>query len=122
MCNLAGEDPCSSQQVREVATAIVDQGLDKLGYLYIELDDCWSATTRSPAGELQPDIARFPEGMASLADWVHSRGLRLGLCECWGGSLARPPALAVCCATCEFGPASAPAGCDHRYLRGHEDV
>jgi len=74
--------------VREVATAIIEQGLDKLGYRYLELDDCWSATTRSREGELQPDLTRFPEGMAALADYVHSRGLRLGLCKCWNCLLA----------------------------------
>ena len=46
LCNLLGEDPCSEHMVKTTAEAIVDQGLDALGYKYVALDDCWSAKTR----------------------------------------------------------------------------
>ena len=36
------------------AAGIVAQGLDKLGYEYINMDDCWSAETRDANGNLQP--------------------------------------------------------------------
>ena len=79
LCNAFGKDPCSETQVREVADAMVEQGMTALGYTYVNLDDCWSATNRSADGELQPDTSRFPSGIAALADYVHSRGLLLGL-------------------------------------------
>ena len=84
VCNLVGADPCSSAQVREIADAIVDQGLREVGYRYVALDDCWSATTRTPEGELQPDRSKFPEGMAALADHLHNRSLLFGLYTCVG--------------------------------------
>ena len=84
VCNLAGVDPCSSEQVRQIADAIVSQGLDKLGWRYVALDDCWSSKSRSADGQLQPDRARFPEGMAALAEYLHARSLLFGLYTCVG--------------------------------------
>eukprot|EP01045_Picozoa_sp_COSAG04_P006086 COSAG04_NODE_294_length_17734_cov_15.211568_11_plen_181_part_00 len=84
LCNLAGADPCSSQQVREIVDAIKAEGLDQLGYRYVALDDCWSAASRSTSGELQPDTRKFPEGMAALAEYVHNHSLLLGLYTCVG--------------------------------------
>lgn len=69
----------SAPQVREVADAMVDQGLYELGYNYVTLDDCWSAKSRDASGQLQPDASRFPNGIAAVADYVHSRGLYFGL-------------------------------------------
>jgi alpha-galactosidase len=48
-------DICTEQEIRSVADGIVAQGLDKLGYIYLNLDDCWSDTSRSLSGELQPN-------------------------------------------------------------------
>ena len=31
---------------------------------------------------MQPDASKFPEGMAALVSYIHSRGLRAGICEC----------------------------------------
>ena len=41
----------------------------------------WLAETRAKNGSLVPDPARFPHGIAWLADYVHSRGLRFGIYE-----------------------------------------
>ena len=46
-------DRCYDHEIRSVADAIVEQGLDKLGYQYVNMDDCWSATTRDSSGQLQ---------------------------------------------------------------------
>lgn len=40
-------DVCSEELILTVANAIKVQGLDKLGYQYMNLDDCWSAHDRS---------------------------------------------------------------------------
>ena len=78
-CNLLGHDPCSEEQVRETADAMVSSGLRDLGYNYVTLDDCWSAKSRDSDGNLQPESSKFPSGMAALADYVHARGLKFGL-------------------------------------------
>jgi len=66
---------------KETAKAMVDSGLKAAGYEYINLDDCWLAKTRDSQGRLQPDPARFPDGIKALADYVHSLGLKFGIYE-----------------------------------------
>ena len=65
--------------VRAQADALVTTGLRDAGYRYVNLDDCWAAPRRDAAGRLVPDPVRFPHGIAALADYVHARGLRLGI-------------------------------------------
>ena len=65
--------------VRAQADALVATGLRDAGYRYVNLDDCWASPRRDAAGRLVPDPVRFPHGIAALADYVHARGLRLGI-------------------------------------------
>ena len=65
--------------VREIADALVDKGLAPLGYDTVTTDDCWSATTRDGAGNLQSDAVKFPGGMKALGDYIHARGLKFGI-------------------------------------------
>ncbi|MGC4933753.1 glycoside hydrolase family 27 protein [Gordonia sp. DT30] len=69
----------TEQIVRAQADALVSTGLAAKGYRYVVVDDCWSAPTRDGAGALTADPARFPSGMAALAAYVHSRGLKFGI-------------------------------------------
>lgn len=64
--------------VRAQADALVITGLRDRGYRYVNLDDCWAAPARVD-DRLVPDPVRFPHGIAALADYVHARGLRLGI-------------------------------------------
>ena len=46
----------------------------------VNVDDCWPSKTRDPnTGKLVADPKRFPSGIKGLADYVHSKGLKLGL-------------------------------------------
>jgi len=71
----------SDDFVRKTADAMVSLGMADVGYQYINIDDCWSISTaaRAADGSLQPDPVRFPNGIAPLADYVHSKGLKLGI-------------------------------------------
>ncbi|MEJ2299161.1 MAG: alpha-galactosidase [Woeseiaceae bacterium] len=66
------------QLIRETADAIVASGLRDAGFEYVNLDDCWHGE-RDADGFIQPDAERFPSGMKALADYVHARGLRIGI-------------------------------------------
>src|SRR6188768_1925961 len=57
--------------------ALVDSGMRDVGYQYANLDDCWQAP-RAADGTLAAN-SRFPDGVGALADYVHARGLKLGL-------------------------------------------
>eukprot|EP01018_Ginkgo_biloba_P022373 Gb_07118 [translate_table: standard] len=65
--------------IRETADAFISSGLSKLGYKYINIDDCWAELKRDKNGKLAPRASTFPSGIKALADYVHSRGLKLGI-------------------------------------------
>lgn len=68
----------SEKLIRETADAMVRSGMRDAGYQYVNIDDCWHGE-RDSLGFIHPDPARFPSGMKALADYVHARGLKLGI-------------------------------------------
>jgi alpha-galactosidase len=64
--------------IRHTADAMVANGMRDAGYVYVNIDDCWQGE-RDANGFLQPDPQRFPSGIKALADYVHARGLKLGI-------------------------------------------
>ncbi|XP_067404521.1 alpha-galactosidase A isoform X2 [Emydura macquarii macquarii] len=77
----AGEPlSCISEQLfMQMADLMVSDGWKDVGYEFVCIDDCWMAMTRDDQGRLQPDPERFPSGIRKLADYVHSKGLKLGI-------------------------------------------
>ncbi|KAI3453235.1 hypothetical protein Pfo_009898 [Paulownia fortunei] len=65
--------------IKETADALVSTGLAKLGYKFVNIDDCWAEISRDDKGYLVPKKSTFPSGMKALADYVHSKGLKLGI-------------------------------------------
>jgi hypothetical protein len=66
------------QTIRAVADAMVASGMKDAGYQYLNLDDCWQGE-RDRQGFIQPDAKKFPSGIKALADYVHGKGLKLGI-------------------------------------------
>ncbi len=64
------------QTVRAIADAMVSSGMRDAGYIYVNIDDTWEGV-RDANGNLQPNH-KFPD-MKALADYVHSKGLKLGI-------------------------------------------
>lgn len=62
--------------VREQADAMVSSGMRAAGYVYINIDDTWEGE-RDARGFIHPN-SKFPD-MKALADYVHRKGLRLGI-------------------------------------------
>ena len=62
--------------VRAAADAMVANGMRDAGYVYVNIDDGWQGERRAD-GTIQSN-ERFP-GMKALADYVHARGLKLGI-------------------------------------------
>ena len=67
------------QTIRDTADLFVSQGLKAAGYQYVNVDDCWAAQDRDTNGRLTANPTRFPSGIKALADYVHARGLKLGI-------------------------------------------
>jgi alpha-galactosidase len=62
--------------VRTIADAMVSSGMRDAGYVYVNIDDTWQGV-RDANGNLQTNH-KFPD-MKALADYVHSKGLKLGI-------------------------------------------
>ncbi len=66
----------TAADVRAMADAMVANGMRDAGYVYVNIDDTWEGD-RNTVGGIQPN-AKFGD-MKALADYVHSRGLKLGI-------------------------------------------
>src|SRR2546426_2227628 len=62
--------------VRTIADAMASNGMKAAGYLYINIDDTWEGE-RDARGNIQTN-KKFPD-MKALADYVHSKGLKIGI-------------------------------------------
>ena len=68
----------SEQLIKETADAMVESGLRDAGYKYVFIDDFWQGG-RDNRNNIIPDPKKFPNGIKALADYVHSKGLKLGI-------------------------------------------
>ncbi|MDQ1495884.1 MAG: alpha-galactosidase [Actinomycetota bacterium] len=84
----------SAALIEQTADAMVANGMRDAGYKYVAMDDCWMAGRTQPrgsaaratagrdaSGTLVPDPTSFPDGIKAVADYVHARGLKLGIYE-----------------------------------------
>jgi alpha-galactosidase len=69
-------DKFDDATVRQMADAMVSSGMRDAGYTYIIVDEGWSSY-RDKNGNITGN-ARFPD-MKALADYVHSKGLKIGI-------------------------------------------
>jgi len=76
----AHPDACIDHNLYEQMTdRIVEDGYLALGYDQVSIDDCWeNHSGRDARGRLFPDATRFPQGMKSLGDYMHSKGVKFG--------------------------------------------
>jgi alpha-galactosidase len=64
--------------VREIADIFIEKGLNEAGYQYVVIDDGWQID-RDENGNILANKKKFPSGIKSLADYIHSRGLKFGI-------------------------------------------
>ena len=63
--------------VRGIADSMVTSGMRDAGYIYVNIDDTWEGESRDANGNITTNN-KFPD-MKALADYVHSKGLKLGI-------------------------------------------
>jgi len=68
----------NEQLIRDTASTMVSTGLNKFGYEYVNLDDCW-ASYRDNATRVIPDPKSWPNGMYNLGQYIHGLGLKFGI-------------------------------------------
>lgn len=71
--------------LREIADAFVDRGFKDAGYEYIIIDDHWNMEYRDPETHRMIERpGKFPNGLRPVIDYVHSKGLKMGIYSCAG--------------------------------------
>ncbi|CAG8972131.1 hypothetical protein HYALB_00008136 [Hymenoscyphus albidus] len=72
---------CSPNEkiIKSNAQALVDLGLQALGYNYVVVDCGWTVPDRATDGQLQPNPDLFPSGYKALGDWLHKLDLKFGV-------------------------------------------
>jgi alpha-galactosidase len=70
------KDKVDDASVRAAAEAMIASGMRDAGYVYVNIDDTWEGE-RDAQGKIQAN-GKFPD-MKALADFVHSKGLKLGI-------------------------------------------
>ena len=66
----------TDKDIRDSADQIVASGMKDAGYIYVNIDDTWEGE-RDASGVLHTN-SKFPD-MKALADYVNSKGLKLGI-------------------------------------------
>jgi alpha-galactosidase len=66
----------TDKDIRDSADQLVASGMKDAGYVYVNIDDTWEGE-RDASGVLHSN-AKFPD-MKALADYVHSKGLKIGI-------------------------------------------
>lgn len=64
--------------IKTLADAMVDTGLRDLGFNYIFIDDGWQGG-RDNKNNIIPDANKFPSGMKELVNYIHSKGMKIGI-------------------------------------------
>ena len=72
------KEDINEQLIRQISDKMAADGYAEAGYKYIFIDDAWQGG-RDKRNNILPDPEKFPSGMKALADYVHSKGLRLGI-------------------------------------------
>ncbi|CAG2113699.1 unnamed protein product [Medioppia subpectinata] len=79
-CEKYPHDCVNEQLYKDMADRLVADGFYALGYRYVNIDDRWSELKRDPqTRRLLPNKKRFPGGIKALADYMHAKGLKLGI-------------------------------------------
>src|SRR6185437_2031933 len=66
----------TDKDIRDTADLLVSTGMRDAGYIYVNIDDTWEGK-RDASGVIHTN-EKFPD-MKALADYVHSKGLKLGI-------------------------------------------
>ncbi|MFZ0742789.1 MAG: glycoside hydrolase family 27 protein [Terracidiphilus sp.] len=69
-------DKVNDKDIRAAADELVSSGMKDAGYTYVNIDDTWEGQ-RDANGVLHTN-SKFPD-MKALADYVHSKGLKIGI-------------------------------------------
>lgn len=65
--------------LKQTADVMISSGLRSAGYEYLIADSGWQASTRDSSGRQRANATKFPNGIATFINYVHSKGLKMGI-------------------------------------------
>ena len=85
----------ASLYIASVLHRQMSRGLAKVGYQYVNVDDCWQLS-RNETGFIQSDPKTFPD-MHGLASYIHSKDMLFGLYSSAGTNTCQGKRMCVLC-------------------------
>ncbi|KRZ23533.1 Alpha-N-acetylgalactosaminidase, partial [Trichinella pseudospiralis] len=82
-CSKGLKNCFSEQAILDIAEHLVADGYRDAGYIYVNLDDCWSSRRRDQDGRLMADPIRFPHGIKWLGEEKPPYPLIAQHCNMW---------------------------------------
>jgi alpha-N-acetylgalactosaminidase len=83
-CKMHPKTCISEGLLVDTIDAMAADGWLELGYEYVNIDDCWMGSGRDKDGKLYGNTTRFPHGIKWLADYAHSKKVKLGIYNDYG--------------------------------------
>lgn len=75
-------DRITERKMREAADVMISSGLADVGYMYVNIDDCWMKKKDNPPYRDKDRAVlpneKFPD-IKGMVDYIHAKGLRAGL-------------------------------------------
>jgi hypothetical protein len=65
--------------IKAQADALVSSGMAAAGYDYVNIDEGWWLGSRDSSGNITISTSQWPGGMAAIAAYIHSKGLKAGI-------------------------------------------
>lgn len=65
--------------IKAAASALVSSGMKAAGYTYVNIDAGWWSGSRDSGGNITVSSSQWPDGMAGVASYIHSLGLKAGI-------------------------------------------
>ena len=75
----ACRDNLSEEYILKTADYLVNSKLKEYGYVYVNIDDGWVSHRDKETKKLIEDKKKFPNGIKSLVDKIHAKGLKCGI-------------------------------------------
>jgi hypothetical protein len=74
----------SQANTESTALAMSTNGMQAVGYQYVQVSQGFPNTYRHQDGSLWPNVANFPNGMQPVGAYIHNLGLKFGIYEASG--------------------------------------
>lgn len=75
------ETKVDEASIKEITDALEANGFKEAGYIWVGIDDCWQQLdgARDAYGMPKVNTTKFPTGLKTVTDYIHSKGMKAGI-------------------------------------------